>query len=116
VLIGVPVMFWSRIILRLTIASDENRLSIDLINRFRWTVTTKTVLLSQTQIQTEHQEKTNYWLTRSTPEYFILHLTNKELGSIQISEQDFENMHEVVQMFEQLKSDTAKRIRLRKKR
>ena len=114
VLILVPLMFWSRIILRISISVPDNKLIITQINRFRWTAKTFEVQLSQTQIQTEYIKETNYWLLRKTPEYFRLRLMNPLFGTLTISEQDFDNIGEIVKQFEQIKEDTAKKIRQRR--
>lgn len=113
-LIGVPLMFWSRIVLRLAIEPDNNKLSIDIINRFRWSKKTRTVLLSQTQIQIDHHEATDYKFRRNYPEYSMLYLINPEFGTVLISSRDFGNLDEIVKHFEQLRSDTAKKIRSRR--
>lgn len=107
-------MFWYRIVLRICISVPDNRLSITLIERFRWTARTKETLLSQTQIQTEHLPETNYLLLRKRLEYFTVQLTNPVFGTLQVSERDFDNIKDIARHFEQIKTDTAKKIRQRR--
>lgn len=114
ILILVPFMFWSRIILRISISVPENRLSIALIDRFRWTARTKEVLLSQTQIQTEYVDETNCPLLRKSSEYYVVRLINPVFGTLTISEWDFDDIREIVHHFDHIREDTAKNLRRRR--
>ena len=116
VVIFIPAIFFSRIVLRVKVSSSENKLSVDLVKRFRWSVSTVEVKLSETQIQYDHQEETKSSFLRNRPEYFILHLINEKFGTISISSTEFKNLGEIVGQFEGLKRETAKKIRVRRRK
>lgn len=98
---------YSKIITRLNFSTTNNTLTVDYIDRFGIIKKTKTVTLSDTQIQIDHQEQTDYWLMRNTPEYFIIYIQNPELGKIRVSDQDFDNIKEIAKYVDDLKMEYA---------
>lgn len=53
-------------------------------------------------------------VTTKILEYFNLRLMNPVFRPLTILEQDFDNIGEIVKQFEQIKEDTAKKIRERR--
>jgi succinate dehydrogenase hydrophobic anchor subunit len=115
-LLIIPSIFWSRIVIRVSVDSLNNSLSLDMIERFSWKIRTRTLLLSHVQIQTERLNTNTRWYQPSRDETLILYLSHPDVGTITISGMDFGNIGEIVQAFEDLKQDAARSLRISRRR
>jgi hypothetical protein len=115
-LIVVPLMFYNKVPLRIQVCTDDNTLTVDYIDRFKWTITSKKVPLSKTQIQTSHNEDLETYSLPTTNEYYSIYLINPDFGELKVSGQDFENIHQVFKVFSDLRAQTARRLRRKRNR
>lgn len=118
IVIIIPVMAMSRIVQKLAIDFEGNELIIGYIGRLRFKPTSVTVKLSETQVQIEEIENKNGY-TKSENIY-NLYLTNLAFGTMKVSGQDFQNIHEICTYFQQIKDTAAvmnrrSRLRMRKR-
>lgn len=112
-------MATSKIICRLFVDTDENKLEVTYINRLKINPTTKSVKLSETIIQVAEYEPRNRLYQKTGEIYYTLHLTNPVFGNLTISSQDFKNINDIAQQFQTIKDNAAVKIRqqrIRRKR
>jgi len=116
---------YSKIILRVNIDLDEDNFTIEYIDRFGIKPKTHTVKTSYIQTQlddTDNQlkiESRRYnTLGVDYSRHQNLYLTHKAFGTIMLSTLDFgeEDMPLIVDIFEQIKLETAEKIRRKRKK
>lgn len=108
--IGIFLIFYLKIILRMKVDSEQNFLEIECIERFKFKPVSKIMKLSETAIQIEELEGRERYSNNTTVRY-SLHLTNKQFGHLKISESDFKNIKEVCDRFQLLKETAATKTR-----
>lgn len=117
ILIIIPIIVSAKIVCKLIVDTDENKLEIDYIDRFRLKPNSKSVKLSQTIIQVEEIQYRNRNFVKSGEVYYKLHLSNPEFGHIKISSLDFKKINDIAKYFQTLKDSAAiksRQARLRK--
>ena len=94
----------SRIVLKLVISDTDKTLTVHLMEKFKFKSKTYTVKLSETQInKSEYKSKDR--------EYNSLQLTNKDFGTLNVTELDFVELNKVIEYFESLRLITASQLR-----
>jgi hypothetical protein len=114
IMIIVPISAASKIIKKISINTDENKLEIEYIKRFKFNSITKKVKLSETIIQISKYEPRDRFYQKTGEIYYTLYLTNQGFGHLKISGQDFKKINEIANQFQLIKDDATIKIRKRR--
>ena len=117
-LIIIPIIISAKIVRKLFVDTEENKLDIEYIDRFRLKPKSKSVKLSDTIIQVEERQYRDRNFVKRGEVFYKLHLTNPAFGHIKISSLDFKEIKEIAKYFQSLKDTAAiksRQARIRKK-
>lgn len=112
IFIVIPIIIASKIVRRLYIDTDKNLLEVEYINRFNIKPTSKTLKLSETNIQVSEYEIRDRYFSKTGEIIYTLYLTNPNFGQLKISGQDFKNIKDISFLFQSVKDNAAAKKRL----
>jgi hypothetical protein len=103
-LIGIPLIFYRKIIHRITVDTKHDLFEVEYVGRFSLSSVTKTAKLSEINVQIERPEHSHpYAKDRG---YFSIHLRHKHFGYLKVSAHDFKNIKQICDQFQSLKAGT----------